>query len=341
MKHVGFVAIGRNEGERLKGCLRSVLKVTDIIVYVDSGSSDGSVEFARELGVHVVELDVSGGFTMAKGRNAGWRRLLEISPGVTLVHFIDGDCELADNWLPKALEEIGKQVDVAVVCGGRRERYPERSLYNRLTDIEWNTPVGEARSCGGDALFRRDVLEAMGGYEETLIAGEEPELCQRIRRDGWKIVRIEAVMTWHDANMLHFSQWWKRYVRGGYGASDVARRSTLSGASGREVLFGDQVRSARIWTMGSILCLLFAALISVLFLQPWIVSLMAVGLFSAWLLQGVRIGLSQRRRAGGFGIGLIYGIMLMLAKWPQALGCWKYSSDMRRGLIPKLIEYKK
>lgn len=341
MSTIGFVAIGRNEGERLKRCLSSLRQISDRIVYVDSGSKDGSVDFARELGVNVVQLDVSQGFTMARARNAGWKRLLEISPGVTHVQFIDGDCELVDSWLPLAQAYTETHANIAVVCGRRRERFPERSLYNRLTDIEWNTPVGEARSCGGDALFRRSVLEAAGGYQEDLIAGEEPELCQRIRREGWKIARIDGDMTWHDADMLSFSQWWKRYVRGGYGASDVACRSALSGALGRDILFGDQVRSARLWTLGTLLLLLAAALVTVLLSQSLVFLVTAAGLGLAWVLQGVRIGISQRRRAGGLGIGIIYGLLLMLAKWPQALGCWKYSSDVRRGLIPKLIEYKK
>lgn len=341
MSSVGFVAIGRNEGERLKQCLQSLQKVSTTIVYVDSGSADGSVDFARKLGVDVVELDLSKGFTMARGRNAGWKRLVEISPLTTHVHFVDGDCELAEGWLPKALEYMRNHEDKVVVCGRRRERHSERSLYNRLIDIEWNTPSGDARSCGGDALFRRDVLEALGGYQEALIAGEEPELCRRIRGEGWKIARLDEDMTWHDANMLNFSQWWRRYVRGGYGACDVARRSALSGAVGKEILFADQVRSARIWAGGSTAIVLIAALSSLILGRPLILVAVIMTLVFLWVAQGVRIGISQRQRAGGIGIAMIHGLMLMLAKLPQALGGWKYQSDLRRGIIPKLIEYKK
>jgi glycosyltransferase involved in cell wall biosynthesis len=46
LNDVAVVAIGRNEGDRLKACLRSVVDVAALVVYVDSGSTDDSVAFA-------------------------------------------------------------------------------------------------------------------------------------------------------------------------------------------------------------------------------------------------------------------------------------------------------
>ncbi|MFP3526346.1 hypothetical protein SB912_28065, partial [Pantoea sp. SIMBA_072] len=77
--------------------------------------------------------------------------------------------------------------EVAVVCGRRRERFPERSVYNLLCDLEWDTPIGEAKACGGDALMRADAFAGAGGFRADLIAGEEPELCVRLRGNGWKV----------------------------------------------------------------------------------------------------------------------------------------------------------
>ncbi len=62
---VGVIVIGRNEGERLKRCLNSLRHDCPVMVYVDSGSTDGSVEFAESIGVKVVRLDLSTPFTMA------------------------------------------------------------------------------------------------------------------------------------------------------------------------------------------------------------------------------------------------------------------------------------
>src|SRR5689334_4384058 len=76
---IGVVAIGRNEGERLRVCLESALRASPDVVYVDSGSTDGSVAMAKQLGVHVVELDLTIPFTAARARNAGFEKLVQIA----------------------------------------------------------------------------------------------------------------------------------------------------------------------------------------------------------------------------------------------------------------------
>ena len=102
MSATGFVLIGRDEGERLRRCLASVVRTNCPVVYVDSGSRDGSVAAAQAAGALVVALDMSRPFTAARARNAGWRRLLQAHPDLQQVHFLDGDCELVDGWLPLA-----------------------------------------------------------------------------------------------------------------------------------------------------------------------------------------------------------------------------------------------
>lgn len=219
---IGVVAIGRNEGERLRRCLQSLLPGAVTVVYVDSGSEDGSPEMARQLGADVVALDMQRPFTAARARNEGFERLLQLSPDVEWVQFVDGDCEVVQGWLPVAVEFLQCHPAYAVVCGRRRERYPERSVYNRLCDAEWNTPVGDAKSCGGDALFRVSAFDAVGGYRNGLIAGEEPELCVRLRQRGWKVHRLDHEMTLHDAAMTRLGQWWKRSVRAGHAFAEGA-----------------------------------------------------------------------------------------------------------------------
>src|ERR1700678_63187 len=214
---VGVVVIGRNEGERLKRCLESVRGAATHVVYVDSASSDGSVPMSHALGGSVVELDQRAPFTAARARNEGFRRLLDEQPPLEYVFFVDGDCEVIQGWLEHASRFLDQHPDVAVVCGSRRERYPEKSVYNTLCDIEWmQYPVGETKACGGDAMMRQDAFEQANGFRPDLICGEEPELCVRLRQVGWRIWRLADDMTLHDAAMYRFSQWWKRMLRGGY-----------------------------------------------------------------------------------------------------------------------------
>ncbi len=233
LENVGIVVIGRNEGKRLIDCLaslRSYARTT--IVYVDSASTDGSVAAAKAVGAVVVVLNASTPFTAARARNEGLAKLTELKPSVQLVQFVDGDCVLVPTWLDSALDFIRNRTDVAVVCGRRRERYPERSVYNRLCDIEWNTPVGEAVACGGDSLMLVDAFREAGGFRSELVSGEEPELCGRIRDLGWKVWRLDAEMTCHDAAMTRFSQWWRRAVRSGYGEATIVH--TRLGTASRE-----------------------------------------------------------------------------------------------------------
>src|SRR3954468_10399767 len=154
LARVGVVAIGRNEGERLRRCLESLEPAARPTVYVDSGSTDGSPDLARSLGADVVALDLSAPFTAARARNAGFERLLAIAPDVEYVQFVDGDCEVDPAWIPTATAAPDAGPEVAVVCGRRRERFPEGTLYNRLCDLEWDGAPGETDACGGDALMR-------------------------------------------------------------------------------------------------------------------------------------------------------------------------------------------
>lgn len=103
---MGAVIIGRNEAKRLPVCIASIQDKVGMTIYVDSGSTDGSVTLARDMGCTIVELDHADGFTAARARNAGFARLMEAQPTTGLVQFIDGDCELADGWLNVAVAAI-------------------------------------------------------------------------------------------------------------------------------------------------------------------------------------------------------------------------------------------
>ncbi len=237
---VAAVVIGRNEGARLVACLEALDGRVRQIIYVDSGSTDGSVDAARQRGAEVVTLDMSQSFTAARARNAGFA---QIAADVDCVQFLDGDCVLREGWVDTARTFMDTNPKAAVACGRRRERHPEASVYNALIDAEWNTPVGEAKACGGDALVRASALREIGGYRDDLIAGEEPEMCVRLRKAGWTIHRLDAEMTWHDADITRFSQWWQRSKRAGHAFAEGA---ALHGAP-PEQHWRAETRRALVW----------------------------------------------------------------------------------------------
>lgn len=320
----GVVTIGRNEGERLRKCLKSVVGQAALVVYVDSGSTDGSVATARNKGVQVVELDMSSPFTAARARNEGFRRLRDLSPTLPYIQFVDGDCELVVGWLDAAVEFLDAHPDVAAVCGRRRERHPEHSTYNLLCDIEWNTPVGEAKGCGGDVMMRVDALAAANGYRASLIAGEDSELCVRLRAGGWRIWRLDKEMTLHDAAMTRFGQWWRRSKRAGYAYAEAA---SLHGTLAERFRIRESL-SAWLWGLAIPLLTLCVSL----WIGTWALALLLV-----YPLQVLRLFLrGERSRQDNFW----RAAFLVLGKFPEMLGQVKFMLDRASGGRSRLIEYK-
>lgn len=311
---VDAVVIGRNEGVRLSACLASLQGQVRRIVYVDSGSTDGSVAAARAAGAEVVALDMARPFTAARARNAG----LAVLEGAEFVQLVDGDCEVRPGWIAAALDAMAARPGAVVVCGRRRERHPEASLWNRLCDREWDTPVGPARACGGDALMRLGPLRAVGGYREDLIAGEEPELCLRLIRAGGEVWRIDAEMTLHDAAMTRFGQWWRRSVRAGYAFAEGA---ALHGA-GPERHWVRETRRALLWGLVLPVAAVLAGLVHP---AGWLV-------LALWPVQAARLGWRWRDPAAG--------IFNVVGKLAEAQGVLRYGWDRLRGQKRGLIEYK-
>ncbi|MEG3986068.1 glycosyltransferase [Microcoleus sp. S28C3] len=327
MHKVGLVAIGRNEGDRLRACLQSARVQVALVVYVDSGSTDGSLELAGSIGADTVELDLSTPFTAARARNEGFARLLQLAPDIEFVQFVDGDCEIVDGWLDRTQEELAAKPDVAVVCGRRRERFPNATPYNRLCDIEWDTPVGEAKACGGDSMMRVKAFEQVGGFNPALIAGEEPELCVRLRQNGWKIERLDAEMTLHDAQMTRFDQWWKRSQRAGHA---YAEGSWLHGNTPERHWVKDTLR---IWFWGFVLPAL--ALGTAWFTHGW----------SLWLLAGYpvltyRIYRQMQQRNLPAKDAALYAISCAIGRFPQLQGQIQFHQRRLLGQRSNLIEYK-
>ena len=178
---VDAVVIGRNEGARLVACLGVLRGQVWRIVYVDSGSTDGSVAAAEALGAEVVTLDMARPFTAARARNAGLVALALGGNAAEFVQMIDGDCALRAGWLAVAVAFLQADPKAALVFGRRRERFPAASVYNQLCDREWDVPLGEVRACGGDMLIRRAALAEVGGYREEVIAAEDDEKLAMIR----------------------------------------------------------------------------------------------------------------------------------------------------------------
>jgi len=327
MSDVGVVVIGRNEGERLKRCLESVVGRGRTLVYVDSGSSDGSVGLAKGMGCEVIELAPSLPFTAARARNEGMAWMGRHRPDVAFVQLVDGDTELVAGWIEKGLEILAARNDVCTVIGRLHERYPERSVYNRICDLEWKMPVGEVHCFGGISFMRVKAFLDSGGFDAGLIAGEEPEFSQRLRKAGWKIWSSDSDMGHHDAGITRFSQWWTRSIRSGHAYAQVCWLG-----SGLRDRFGLR-QSMRTWFWFFWLPCLAAA-------SRWIHPLAPLGLPALYVLQCVRIGVGAWRGGRSGSAALAYALLWLPTQLAQWFGQLKFLGSLLLGRKSRLIEYK-
>ena len=319
----GVVVIGRNEGDRLICSLNSVIELVHHVVYVDSGSTDDSRSVAKGHGVAVVELDMSVPFTAARARNAGFEHLCHSNPEIMYVQFVDGDCEVVDGWINSAVSTLKSELKVGVVCGRLKERYPEHSVYNQLCDMEWDTSVGEVQACGGIFLIRASLFKEVGGFNASLIAGEEPELCVRIRQKGWKIWRLKDDMALHDANISRFAQWWKRNVRGGHAYAEGAY---MHGNKAEKHCVAESVR---IWIWGFIIPV---GIFIIVLCKPLLILLLLI--YPIQIIRiAIRMGATQCSNWN-------YAFFIMLGKFPEMQGQLKFVFSKLIQSSSKIIEYK-
>jgi glycosyltransferase involved in cell wall biosynthesis len=326
---ISVVVIGRNEGERLRRCLQSISAMVrddfqTEIIYVDSGSVDGSVTLAQEMGAQTIALQPERP-TAALGRNAGWR-----AARGSIILFLDGDTILHPRFVADALPEFS--AEVAIVWGHRRELFPERSLYNRVLDLDWIYRPGATLYCGGDALFRRVVLEKTGGFEETLIAGEEPELCRRIGALGFTILHIDQPMTGHDLAITCWQQYWKRATRAGYAFAEVSDRLRASGQS----FWVEEAKANRNRAL-VLLGFFFAAVAGAIVLASFLPLFAILLIFIALV---IRSSWKARWKSNDVVALALYGVHSHLQQVPIYFGQLQYKWNRHKGRRAMLFEYK-
>ncbi len=328
---VSVVVIGRNEGARLESCLRSVTSMervgfTTELIYVDSASTDESAALAESFGARVVVLQEARP-TAAAGRNAGWR----VAQG-EIVLFLDGDTILHPAFVREALPCF-EDSWVAVVWGHRRETLATASLYNRVLDLDWIYAPGEALFCGGDALFRRETLERTGGFDETLIAGEEPELSSRIRALGLRILHLDLAMTGHDLGITQLGQYWRRAARAGHAYAEVSSRRTSAG----EFLWREDSRRNVVRASVLLVFVVITVAAGMLLRSMWPVAL-ALTIFGALAL---RTAWKARWKSPDKVALLLYGVHSQVQQIPIFFGQVRFWTSRRAGRRVALVEYKR
>ena len=180
--------------------------------------------------------------------------------------------------------------------------------------------------------MRRSVLEEVGGYDEGLIAGEEPEMCRRMRARGYEILHIDHPMTGHDLAIRRWSQYWRRAVRTGYAYAAVSSRFAGTDSPFWEADARGNLIRGTFWTALFVLSLPAAVLLGSV-LPPLLSCLL-------FLLLAARSAGKVAWKSPDRITRFLYGIHSHLQQIPMLVGQIKYHLDRKARRSRKLIEYK-
>jgi hypothetical protein len=323
---VGVVIIGRNEAAHLRGCIASVRAMhfpQDVVemVYVDSDSADGSAELGEAEGIRVIRLTGSP-MTAARGRNAGWRAL-----ETPFILFLDGDVVVEPDFVARSLPHF-EEPKLVSVWGVLREIHPEASIYNRICDLDWIFPLGEAEFFGGIALVRRAGLMEVNGFNEELRAGEEPELSRRLRGRGWSILHTDVPMALHDLAMTRWNQYWTRLVRAGLAYAQVAEMYAGTADPMWTGVSRDNLRRGSFWLV--LPPVMFGCALALGSAWP------AVFVMSLGAVMVLRTAWKSQHRSRSWTTLLLFGMHAHFQQVPILLGQWRYwRSSRARTATPK------
>ena len=178
-------------GEFLSSVAAQTLRPDEVVI-VDGGSTDGTPDLLRrERGVTVIE---EPGANIARGRNVAIAAAAHDVLAVT-----DVDCVLEPDWLQQLLLPIGEGADVSmgfylpITDGLLQECLAAVTLPLDAREVDPRRFMPSARSLA----FRRDALEAAGGYPEWLDIGEDMWVNHRWRELGLDMrFAPDAVVHW-------------------------------------------------------------------------------------------------------------------------------------------------
>ncbi len=299
------------------------------LIYVDSGSTDHSVAIAGPLVDAVLELDPAKPFSAARARNEGFERLVTLFPTLELIQFVDGDCVLFEGWLEAAKQSMWDDTKRAVIIGHLQECNPDISIYNRLCALEWKSPAGDLKNfgaLGGIFMVRVNVFKNLGGFNTSVIAGEDSEFGVRLSLAGYKVTKIDHSMAIHDANMTTFSQWWKRSVRAGHA---IGQRAHLNGRSSVKDCVQER-KSTLVWGVAM-------PLLALILLIPTRGASALILL--AYLVLALKVYLFRRKQNESVSDAIVYAKFIVLAKFANGLGLLKFYFNRFKQRY-EIIEYK-
>lgn len=208
---ISFIIIGKNEGWRLQKCLQSISYVVEQdaianyeIIYVDSQSTDNSIELAKQYGAKAFL--ITGECNAAIARNIGAKEAVG-----DILFFIDGDMELFPDFLPQVLTKDG-QLEYPFISG----------IFNDIVyDLDWNyldtsrrhkLQEGDADSVetttGGLFLITHSLWDKVGGMDTRFKRSQDYDLGLRLNKINYPLHRKATLLANHYMRQYNIQQFY-------------------------------------------------------------------------------------------------------------------------------------
>jgi O-antigen biosynthesis protein len=214
------VVVCSHNGERtIRDCLEGLLRLhypNFEVIVVDDGSTDSSADIVQEYDFRLITTENLG---LSNARNIG----MQAASGVVIA-YLDDDARPDPDWLTY-LAAIFLSTDHAGVGGPNLTPSGDGPIATCVAEAPGN-PVHvllsdlEAEHIPGcNMAFRKTCLEAIGGFDPRFrVAGDDVDVCWRLRQRGWTLGFSPAAVVWHHRrNSIH--AYWKQ--QRGYGRAEA------------------------------------------------------------------------------------------------------------------------
>ena len=181
--------------------------------------------------------------TLGRVRNAGYRRLKKILPGMSFVHFVEPELAFYDEWFDNAVRFFDRRPEVAAVEGRVTVSSDRATRLSDLWELSRDDDAGERVAIGDTFLVRTDAFEAAGGFRGDVPGVETADLCIRLRKRGAHVWRVDADMGDRAPQVRTVGQWFASSTRNG---ANYALGAGLHGAAPERFRVTEQAR-ALIW----------------------------------------------------------------------------------------------
>lgn len=226
---IGIKALNeeRHIGAALASAVAAVQPFGGEVILADSGSTDRTVDIARQYPVHIVQLANPS----ERSCGAGAQLAFQFAQG-DYFYLLDGDMVIDPDFLSAGIAYLETHPDVAAVGGRVREMVTDGQEFQiRARSVaqnsNWQPGIVDRLDCGG--LYRTEAIRDAGYFaDRNLHAFEEFELAARLRARGWKLARINAPAVEHYGHSLDsYKLLWRRIASGYAGASGEVLRGAL------------------------------------------------------------------------------------------------------------------